>query len=170
MASLNYAILAPSTLSPLPLPSEKFLLTTPSISLSLFPSTPGSAPSQSPSSPAVERRALGSVHVSNQRIVFVSSAAEPGSLATGSASIATGGAGAAGSGGKVVLRTLSVPYGSLLDGRYVQPWFAATYYEALVVPARGGGLQVGFYSFLADRQEKLMPVWGGGDGSRARMF
>ncbi|KAL8277046.1 hypothetical protein RQP46_010580 [Phenoliferia psychrophenolica] len=91
-ASLNYAILQPSG-SPSPLPSEKFLLTTPSVQLSLFPSTPGAPPSQSaPVDKALEYRSTGTLFTSNQRIV------------------------------------------------YVQPWFAAQYYEGLVIPARDGGL------------------------------
>lgn len=50
-------------------------------------------------------------------------------------------------GGKVEIQTLSIPFTHYHDGRFVQPWFAATYYEALILPASGGGLEVRNASF-----------------------
>lgn len=133
MASLNHAVLAPSNLSPLPLPLEKFVLAAPSISLWISPSISGIH--FFPSAPVgFFATATGSVHVSNQRIISVSSAA--GSLATGSVSVAEG----RGS-GRVVLQTLSVPHASLLDGKYVEPWFSAPSYSVLVTPEKNGGLE-----------------------------
>ncbi|KAM0749969.1 hypothetical protein T439DRAFT_43188 [Meredithblackwellia eburnea MCA 4105] len=138
MASLNWAILAPSTNKPTPLPSEKFLLTTNAVSISLFPSAPG-APLTQTADKTKEYRATGVVHTSNQRVVFVADGAATSSLADGSASVAGGAASTVA--GKLIVNTLSIPYSHLLDGRFVQPWFAATYYEALLGPARGGGLE-----------------------------
>lgn len=72
-----------------------------------------------------------------------------GSLASGSASIAPGGVpDAAAKKEKVPLQTLSVPLAKLVDGRLVQPWFSATYYEAMVLPGEGGGLSVRGRSFF----------------------
>ncbi|KAK4703036.1 hypothetical protein P7C70_g3185, partial [Phenoliferia sp. Uapishka_3] len=137
MASINWVILQPNSLNPTPLPHEKILLTTRSVSLSLFPSIPGAPLSQSPD-PKKEFKSQGTTHVTNQRVIFVADGAHSASsLASGSASVV----GAAGIPTKLELQTLSAPYSHFLDGRYVQPWFAATYYEALVLPASGGGLE-----------------------------
>lgn len=153
MSSINWVILNP-TGTPSPLPQEKFLLSTPSVALSLFPSTPGAPLSQSPASKATEYRAIGTTHVSNQRVVFVADgAASASSLAAGSASV-TGVA----QGERPPLQSFSSPYSHFLDGRYVQPWFAATYYEALAMPGPGGGLEV---SGVSDRR------WGSGADARS---
>lgn len=37
------------------------------------------------------------------------------------------------------LRTLSVPLNRFQDGRFLQPWLAANYYEAVIIPVQGGG-------------------------------
>lgn len=142
MASLNWVHLSTAS-APLPLPGEKFLLTVPSVSLTLFPSLPG-APTK-PTAPSSARHATGTVFVSNQRVVFVSSTASAGgSLAGGTASVV-------GQTGTQEVQTLSMPFPQFLDGRYVQPWFSATYYEALLLPAPEGGLEV---------RQPLSPTWG----------
>lgn len=134
MASLNWVHLSTSS-APLPLPEEKFLLTIPSVALTLFPCPPG-APTK-PTAPSSARHATGNVFVSNQRVVFVASTATAGgSLAGGNASVVGQATAAYG------VQTLSMPFQHFLDGRYVQPWFAATYYEALLLPVEGGGLEV----------------------------
>ncbi|GAA5914208.1 hypothetical protein JCM6882_004751 [Rhodosporidiobolus microsporus] len=155
MAALNWAMLTPSGV-PIPLPQEKLLLTTPSISLSLFPLPPGAELNAQPKNKEEEWTAKGgTLYTSNKRVVFVApgagqqgaaggaagSAAGDGSLAAGQASIAPGGVPeAAATKDKVPLQTLSVPLAKLVDGRLVQPWFTATYYEAMVMPGEGGGL------------------------------
>lgn len=132
MASLNWALLSPSpSLTPLPLPHEKFLLSVPSIDLQLSPSPPG-APINAPAPPASSvYTAKGAVHLSNKRLVFVASDAHSPAPVGGSAE-----------GVKQKLNTFSVPYSHFLDGRFVQPWFGANYYEALCLPSDGGGLSV----------------------------
>lgn len=40
------------------------------------------------------------------------------------------------------IQTMSVPFTHFLDGKFVQPWFGATYYEGKAWPAGGGGLEV----------------------------
>jgi hypothetical protein len=39
-----------------------------------------------------------------------------------------------------IIDTLSVPLANFQDGRFIQPLFKATYWEALVIPVPGGGL------------------------------
>jgi len=123
MASLNSAMLSPSH-SPVPLPREKCLLTTPSVDLSLFPLPPGAAPSIKPP-PGTELTATGgTVYTSNQRVVFVSKGAGAGTGAGGEGSLAAGNASVQGVRGKVsVLNTLSVPLEKLVDGRLIQVRF-----------------------------------------------
>ncbi|GAA6059161.1 hypothetical protein JCM10212_005506 [Sporobolomyces blumeae] len=152
MASLNWALVAPSTRRPVPLPSEKFVSHLTAVSLSLFPHSPGSSPSAAPADPATERKSdKGDVYLSNQRIVFVSPAPTSPS--------ARGGA----------LETLSIPYSHVVDGRLVQPWFTANYYEGICVPARDGGLDgphvirlyfkeggaFDFYTHVVEMKERL---------------
>ncbi|GAA6029924.1 hypothetical protein JCM8097_009171 [Rhodosporidiobolus ruineniae] len=158
MASINWAMLSPSG-QPVPLPREKLLLTTPSVSLSLFPLPSGSGPNAQPLTKDQEYTAdKGTLYTTNQRVVFVApgarsghgaggggaSSAPEGSLAAGQASIAPGGLPPSTTDGKKVakvpLQTLSVPLPKLVDGRYVQPWFTAQYYEAVCLPSSGGGL------------------------------
>ncbi|GAA6015648.1 hypothetical protein JCM10207_008159 [Rhodosporidiobolus poonsookiae] len=155
--ALNWAMLDPSH-RPVPLPSEKVLLSTSSVSLQLFAQPPGAAPSVQPQNNhttyTVDR---GTLYTTNKRIVFVapgaktpsssasggghpaSSSAATGSLAAGQASIAPDTATKAAQ-SRPPLETLSVPYRQLVDGRLVQPWFTSTYYEATCLPGEGGGL------------------------------
>lgn len=142
MASLNWSMLSPSG-QPTPLPQEKFLLSLAAVTLSLFPCPPGSGPNVAPQR-GTEFKAQGSVHLSNQRVVFVAPGSRDqsaGSLAQGRASVVPGTKGEG-------LQTLSVPYSHFVDGRFVQPWFGATYYEGLCLNADGGGLDVSSVSLL----------------------
>lgn len=71
--------------------------------------------------------------MSTLRILFVANTAKGG-----------GGTGAAeGYGTTEVgsIQTMSVPFTHFLDGKFVQPWFGATYYEGKAWPAGGGGLE-----------------------------
>lgn len=127
MASINWAMTGPSG-SPLALPSEKFLFTAEAVTLSLFPSQPGAPLTQAPD-PAREYAVPGGrAFVSNRRVVFVS----PGDGARGKKPV----------GKEEGLRTFSVPLERAVDGRLMQPWFGAPYWEALVASAREGGLEV----------------------------
>ncbi|KAI5479711.1 hypothetical protein MNV49_002970 [Pseudohyphozyma bogoriensis] len=148
MASLNWTLTHPTTSLPLPLPSEKTLLTLPSIAISLAPQ-PSSTTTKSEKK---ERTATGTVYLTNQRFIFISSAppAARSSLSVGNASIVNpagssttsrGDGGAAGGEptGNETIHSISVPWSHYTDGRYVQPWFTATYYESLLLPAPGGG-------------------------------
>ncbi|BGP13188.1 hypothetical protein JCM10213_000232 [Rhodosporidiobolus nylandii] len=153
MASINHVMLGPS--NPVPFPQEKFLLTTPSVNLSLFPLPPGAPSNAQPSSKDDEYRATGgTLYTSNQRIVFVAPGAVGAGGGGGTTGSSTGGSGTDGSlaagqasivqlegaGSKPALHTLSVPLAKLVDGRLVQPWFSATYWEAVCLPGEGGGL------------------------------
>lgn len=40
------------------------------------------------------------------------------------------------------LRTLSCPLSHFQEGRFMQPWLAANYYEAIVLPVADGGFVV----------------------------
>lgn len=148
--SLNWVML--HDLIPIPLPSEKILLSTSSVSLSLFPHTPG-APLNQTADPTTELKVKrGALHVTNKRIIFISDKANSiggnGSLQSGNASIIRDGSGnnasggGSGSGGIIEVQTLSIPYNNLENCRFLQPWFNATYVEALVIPVEGGGLSV----------------------------
>ncbi|GAA5826269.1 hypothetical protein JCM11251_007232 [Rhodosporidiobolus azoricus] len=152
MAALNWAMLTRAGI-PIPLPQEKLLLTTPSISLLLFPLPPGAPLNAQPRTKWEEWTAKGgTLYTSTMRVVFVApGAGQRGesdavggtgrSLADGSASIAPGGVPESSvKEEKAPLQTLSVPLSKLVDGRLVQPWFTATYYEAMVLPGEGGGL------------------------------
>ncbi|GAA5900987.1 hypothetical protein JCM5296_004947 [Sporobolomyces johnsonii] len=161
MASINWAMLS-STGHPLPLPNEKFLLSLPGVSLSLFPHPPGAPLDVQPASKHDEYKSTaGTVHLSNKRVIYVApgatgrpeppaggessraaattSAGAGGSLANGQASIAPGGV-PEGAAKKVPLQTLSIPWSHFQDGRFKQPYFTAAYYEALCLPQDGGGL------------------------------
>ncbi|GAA5991106.1 hypothetical protein JCM11641_004434 [Rhodosporidiobolus odoratus] len=134
MASINHCMLSP-THTPVPLPREKLLLTTPSINLQLFPHLAGSPLNQPPPAKSQQTTAnAGTLYTSNQRIVFVAPSPSPSppsppeSASSGAAS--------------TPLTSLSVPLDRLVDGRLVQPWFSASYYEAVCLPAQGGGLSV----------------------------
>lgn len=107
---------------PIPLPQEKFLLTLPAISLSLFPCPPGAALTVSPPKDGSHLQAQGKLYASNQRVVFVAAEEKAGKQGA--------------------LQSLSVPYSHFQDGRFKQPIFSAAYYEALCLPADGGGLSV----------------------------
>ncbi|GAA5857624.1 hypothetical protein JCM8547_004303 [Rhodosporidiobolus lusitaniae] len=141
MTVINHAMLSPAG-QPVPLPHEKFLLATPSVSLSLFPLPSGAPLNAKPTPPDSEITAKGTVHTSNKRVVFVApSASEVGSSGGGASSVAQGEASIAPGGSvKAPLRSLSVPLNKLVDGRLVQPWFSATYYEALCLPTPAGNL------------------------------
>ncbi|GAA5916020.1 hypothetical protein JCM8208_007487 [Rhodotorula glutinis] len=111
----------------------------------------------------------GSLYLSQKRVVYVAppssssessrrhlpsggtatSHARQGSLASGSASILPPAAStssaplptaaAAATGGPATLDSLSVPLRAFVDGRLVQPWFSANYYEALCLEGDGAG-------------------------------
>lgn len=138
MASLDWAHLHPTTRSPLPLPSEKFLLTTSSVSLSLFPCLVGSSPSVAAQPHKEYTVSSGTLHASSKRVVYVADVGAKRTVPAGRG----GGAGLDGLGGGGELETLSVPYSHFLDGRFQQPWFGASYYESLCLPSEGGGLSV----------------------------
>ncbi|SCV72849.1 BQ2448_4386 [Microbotryum intermedium] len=114
MASLNWVMLSP-TREPIPLPSEKVLVQVAHISLSLFPCAPGASPNAKPSPPSSEWKAdKGTLYATNKRVVYVAATHQGNQK------------------GKV--DSLSVPWPSFVDGRFVQPWFGANYYEALCLP------------------------------------
>lgn len=128
MASLNWAMTSPSG-SPLSLPSEKFLFSATSITLSLFPSAPGAPLTQTPAPGTEYAAAGGTVHLSNKRVVYV---APPGEAGKGKRP----------EGKAEGMRTVSVPLERAVDGRLQQPWFGAPYYEFLADSAAEGGLEV----------------------------
>ncbi|GAA5959918.1 hypothetical protein JCM8115_004904 [Rhodotorula mucilaginosa] len=149
MAALNCVMLSP-TGDPVPLPSEKFLFSsrTRTVSISLFARPPGADFSVQPKRGQEYKQNHGTLHVSQKRIVYVAagaatasasigptSGAAAGSLALGQASIAPG----AISPDKVPLMTLSIPLRYFVDGHLVQPWFGANYYEALCIDGDGAG-------------------------------
>jgi hypothetical protein len=149
MAALNCVMLSP-TGDPVPLPSEKFLFSsrTRTVSISLFARPPGADFSVQPKRGQEYKQNHGTLHVSQKRIVYVAagaatasasigptSGAAAGSLALGQASIAPG----AISPDKVPLMTLSIPLRYFIDGHLVQPWFGANYYEALCIDGDGAG-------------------------------
>ncbi|BGO98386.1 hypothetical protein RTG_00831 [Rhodotorula toruloides ATCC 204091] len=160
MAALNWTMLGAGR--PVPLPSEKWLWTSSpnSIAASLFPHPPGSPLNVQPKKGEELRASRGTLYVSQKRVVYVaegassdrggvdqagpsSRAAEAtGSLASGQASIAPGGLPQEAA-KKVPLQSLSVPLRFFVDGRFVQPWFSATYYEALCMEGdKSGGLEL----------------------------
>lgn len=166
MAALNWAMLSPEG-HPIPLPGEKFVFSsTPTINVSLFPHPPGSPPSIQPTKDNEYKATGGTLYVSQRRVVFVapgarsggaaagagssaggtgsaSSAPAAGSLASGQASVAPGGVPPSAAQSRPPLETLSVPLRYFVDGRLVQPWFSASYYEALCLAGNGsGGLDV----------------------------
>lgn len=123
---------------PVPLPREKVFQSVPKVTINLSPTQPG-APTTSASSatdkgkaPATGSPTLGSVYVTNQRIVFVASNAL--ALPTPSSNPA------ASQPSLDDIRTLTVPLTHHQDGRFVQPWFSANAHECNFVPVRGGGL------------------------------
>ncbi|GAA5894560.1 GRAM domain-containing protein [Sporobolomyces salmoneus] len=156
MASLNWVVLDSNTLKPVPLPREKVLLSLSSVSLHLLPFRPQSSSSSSTSSskPVEYKVEKGTVHLSNQRVVYVS----PPQLHSTSTSSST-----------PALETLSCPYTHFQDGRLNQPFFGANYFEALLLPAAEGGLSdphvirlyfkegggFDFYSTVLEMKERL---------------
>lgn len=160
MAALNWTMLDAGR--PVPLPSEKWLWTSSpnSIAVTLFPHPPGSPLNIQPRKGEELKASRGTLYVSQKRVVYVaegassagggvgqagssSMAAEAtGSLANGQASIAPGGL-PQDAAKKVPLQSLSVPLRYFVDGRFVQPWFSTTYYEALCLEGdKSGGLEV----------------------------
>jgi hypothetical protein len=95
---------------PLPLSGEKIFLEVASVTASI---RPASAPAA-----AKALSATGTAFISNKRFVYVSSTPQ-------------------GAGG---LSSLSSPLSHFQDGRFVQPFFAANYYEAVLRPVPDGGL------------------------------
>jgi hypothetical protein len=91
--------------------------------LALQPTIDSSTPDKS----VKPTTANGVCYVTSQRFVFVSATATPAATSTGAPD---------------ELRTLSVPLSHFQDGRLVQPLLAANYYEALVRPVPGGGMEV----------------------------
>ncbi|GJN87801.1 hypothetical protein Rhopal_000756-T1 [Rhodotorula paludigena] len=162
MAALNWAMLSPEG-RPVPLPGEKFVFSsTPTINVSLFPHPPGSPPSVQPTKDNEYKATGGTLYVSQRRVVFVapgarsggaaagagssaggtgsaSSAPAAGSLASGQASVAPGGVPPSAAQSRPPLETLSVPLRYFVDGRLVQPWFSASYYEAICLEGTGSG-------------------------------
>lgn len=142
MAALNCVMLSHAG-EPVPLPSEKFLFSsrTRTVSISLFARPPGADFSVQPRRGHEYKQNHGTLHVSQKRIVYVAAGAigptsgAAGSLALGQASIAPG----AISPDKVPLMTLSIPLRYFIDGHLVQPWFGANYYEALCIDGDGAG-------------------------------
>lgn len=130
MASLNWAVLDSNTLVPVPLPREKVLLSLASVTLALAPSSPPPASARSTARPIEYKVEKGTVYLSNQRVVYVA----PPNLAAQDATAA--------SSGSTTLETLSCPYTHFQDGRLNQPFFGANNFEAVILPARQGGLSV----------------------------
>ncbi|KAK4052036.1 hypothetical protein OIV83_002330 [Microbotryomycetes sp. JL201] len=145
MASLNWTMLS-STRQPLPLPHEKLIHSIAGVVLRVFPLPCGAPLSFKPPSHTVHKQS-GTVHLSNKRIIFVSS-----SPAT------TTGAVAANDPHQISVDTFSVPYTHFHDGRFVQPWFGANYYEGSCTPAPGGGLDGLLASFERERESNSGPA------------
>ncbi|TNY24026.1 hypothetical protein DMC30DRAFT_410501 [Rhodotorula diobovata] len=130
MAALNCAMLTPQG-DPVPLPQEKFLWSSPpsSISLSLFPHPPGAPLSIQPHPDTEYTATGGTLYVSQKRILYVAPLPRPHSSSSSPSRTPT------------PLDSLSVPLRAFLDGRLVQPWFTANYYEALCLEGdKSGGL------------------------------
>ncbi|GAA6007365.1 hypothetical protein JCM11491_003105 [Sporobolomyces phaffii] len=120
MASLNRVRLDPDTFAPVLPAREKTLVTLGSVSISLVPrpAPPARASASRPPVTAPEYKVNhGTVHLSNERIVYV---APRGTCHP--------------------LETLSVPYSDLRDAKFQQPFFGANYYEATCAHALDGGL------------------------------
>jgi len=81
--------------------------------------------------------ALGRCYLTNKRLIFVAASAT--ATVTGTGSIGE-------------FKTLSVPIGNYQDGRLVQPWLAANYYEAIIRPVRDGGLSAPQLSKLSFKE------------------
>ncbi|CAD6575737.1 MAG: hypothetical protein CYPHOPRED_005783 [Cyphobasidiales sp. Tagirdzhanova-0007] len=121
--ALNVAMLKPTQPpTPVPLPQEKFLLHVSGTQAELQAMStstalkPGSRP----------LLAQGTVYVTFQRIVFVADNA----AALPATALAV----------NEELRSLSCNLSHFQDGRLVQPWLAANYYEGIVIPQTAGGL------------------------------
>lgn len=173
MAALNWTMLDGGR--PVPLPGEKWLYTSSpnSIDVSLFPHPPGSPLNIQPKKDEEIRASRGTLYVSQKRVVYVAAGASSagsgagqagpssraaegtGSLASGQASIAPGGLPQEAA-KKVPLQSLSVPLRYFVDGRFVQPWFSATYYEAMCLEGdKSGGLEVRYSSVSARATQSL---------------
>ncbi|GAA5964781.1 hypothetical protein JCM3765_002554 [Sporobolomyces pararoseus] len=158
MASINWVILDPNTLLPVPLPREKVLLTLTSVSLHLFPSSRSTTPTTGSKPNDIYKIDRGTLYLSNQRVVYVS----PPKLQTGDASTSAATLNSS-------LETFSVPYSHFQDGRLNQPFFGANYFEATCLPAPEGGLEgthtirlyfkegggFDFYSTVLEMKERL---------------
>lgn len=165
MASLNWVQLSAAG-RPIPLPTEEPLMQPiKGIELSLY-AIPQSIYSTAPATHTAILSALpvlstlGTLFVSNERLVFVRTGAtsknvngdnsvESSSLQNGSASIIwpTHSALDSREGSRIptrmaVLNTLSIPFTHFVEGKFVQPFFGQAYYHAKIVPAIGGGIDV----------------------------
>ncbi|KAK4051271.1 hypothetical protein OIO90_004752 [Microbotryomycetes sp. JL221] len=129
MASLNWTMLSRER-KPMPLPHEKFM--SPAIHgvvLRLYKLPLGANMSYKPPASDV-RKATGTVYLSNKRVMFVSRDQQLQQQSDHNRND-----------DNALIDTFAVPYTHLYDGRFVQPWFGANYYEASCVAAPGGGLQ-----------------------------
>ncbi|KAH8929035.1 hypothetical protein BT69DRAFT_1315886 [Atractiella rhizophila] len=122
--SVNWTMISPVNRQPVPLPNEKFFISIAGIDLTLRPCSTTSVPSPA----GAGQNAYGVVHLSNQRVVFITDS--PNDKKEGEEEE-----------DKKDLESLSIPIGNFQDGRFEQPWFGANYYEASVVPVSEGGLQ-----------------------------
>ena len=116
----------------MPLPHEKVVHTIKRVGLKLSP-LPDGAPLSYSAPKHLVKKANGTVYLSNKRIAFVSDKNGKDD-----------GKGDGGSRGNddtaVEIDTFSLPLTHFHDGRFVQPWFGANYYEGCCAPAPGGGL------------------------------
>ncbi|KAG0141542.1 hypothetical protein CROQUDRAFT_663692 [Cronartium quercuum f. sp. fusiforme G11] len=153
--ALNCTMLDPATNAPIPLPHEKIFLSVTGVTVTLTPTPPGSDTTteptllDQPTSPSPvqsskvkpplqsilsglslrnpDRTVGGTIYITNQRIIFVASAAAVAAATSSSVD--------------PEIRTLTVPLRHSLDGRYVQPWLSANYHLSTVLPVPGGNLE-----------------------------
>ncbi|ORY94949.1 hypothetical protein BCR43DRAFT_476870 [Syncephalastrum racemosum] len=109
--SFNWAMLTPAGDAPLPLPNEKFLLSQHGVHAKLDCSVSDGRMARD------EYNSMGTVYLSNQRIVFVAKDQH-----------------------NSVMRSLSIPFSQYKNWRLEQPWFTANYITATVLPVPGGGM------------------------------
>ncbi|KPV76828.1 uncharacterized protein RHOBADRAFT_42038 [Rhodotorula graminis WP1] len=169
MAALNWAMLTPQGKPvPLPHEKWLFSSSPGTVAISLFPHPPGSPLNLEPKPTDTHyKHQHGTLYLSQKRVVYVappsststpsarrhlvpsgatstattSHADQQSTIASGSASIlppprpSTSSAPS----GPATLESLSVPLRAFVDGRLVQPWFSANYYEALCLEGDGNG-------------------------------